>query len=172
MEGSLTTAGEEAAAFQRIWLETISRTLQMGFTISPTTPPSELARQVRSGIFEGMANSWEHFMRSPQFLTTVRQWTENAIAFRKLSHDLMARVRTELQAPSRNDIDSIMMTVRHMEHRLLNRLDDLSAEIAQLKTESVPGLAHGKSPRAVRSKGRKGPRQAQAVREKGKATIP
>ncbi len=136
MDEILNKTAEEAAAFQKIWIETMSKLVQAGFTISPSSPPPEMARQVRAGMFQALASSWDEFMRSPQFLEGVRQWMENAITFRRLTNDFMARVRNELQAPSRGDIDTIMLTVRHMEKRLLDRMDELSAEVAELKQQA------------------------------------
>lgn len=147
-------SAQEAAAFQKIWMETMSKMLQASFTFSPNSPPPEVLRQIRSGIFQALAESWDEFMRSPQFLEGMRQWMENAIAFRKVSNDFMARVRNETQAPSRGDMDSIMLAVRHMEKRLLDRVDELSAQLAAIRSE-VGSNAPAKSPRAARSPRRK-----------------
>ncbi len=166
MADDFVKTAEEAAAFQKIWLETITKIMQAACTISPNSPAPEMLRQVRSGIFQAMANSWDEYMRSPQFLEGVRQWMENAVAFRKLSNDWMARVRTELQAPSRGDVDSMMLTVRHMEQRLLDRLDQLSAEIAALKAKSGARKHPPRSPaRQQRPKSAE-----QRIRSNGKTT--
>ena len=135
-------SAEEAAAFQKIWLETMSRMMQAAFTFTPNSPPPEVLRQIRSGIFQALAESWEQFMRSPQFLEGMKQWMENAIAFRKMTNDFMGRVRSELQAPSRGDVDSVMLTVRHMEKRLLDRIEELSGQVNELK--SAAGSGRGK----------------------------
>jgi uncharacterized protein (DUF2267 family) len=129
MENQFEKATEQAAAFQKIWMESASKVMQAAFTMGPNSPPPEILRQIRTGIFQALANSWEEFMRSPQFLDGMKQWTENAISFRKLSNDFMAKVRNELQAPSREDMDSIMLSIRHVEKRLLDRIDDLSAQL-------------------------------------------
>ncbi|HEV2391003.1 MAG TPA: hypothetical protein VG146_01435 [Verrucomicrobiae bacterium] len=126
-------AASEAAGFQKIWVETMSKMMQAAFTFTPNSPPPEVMRQIRGGIFQALAASWDEFMRSPQFLDGMRQWMENAITFRKLSNDFMGRVRNETQAPSRGDIDTVMLAVRHMEKRLLDRIDQLSGEVEQLK---------------------------------------
>lgn len=125
-------AADQVAAFQKIWMESMSRVMQAAFTISPNSPPPEVLHQMRSGIFQALAQSWDEFMRSPQFADGMRQWMEGAIAFRKMSNDFMARVRNELQSPSRDDVDTIMLTVRHMEKRLLDRVEELSQEVKQL----------------------------------------
>jgi hypothetical protein len=123
---------EQAAAFQKIWAESISKVMQTAFTITPNSPPPEIMREMRSGIFRALAQSWEEFMRSPQFLEGMKQWMESAINFRKMTNDFMAKVRNELEAPSRDDIDTIMLSVRHMEKRLLDRIEQLSNQVNHL----------------------------------------
>jgi hypothetical protein len=130
-ENSDKTA-EQAAAFQKIWMQSMSRLMQTAFTFTPDAAPPEALRQIRAGIFQALAQSWEEFMRSPQFLDGMKQWMENAIAFRKMTNDFMAKVRNEVQAPSREDIDTIMLSVRHMEKRLLDRVEELSAQVRAL----------------------------------------
>jgi hypothetical protein len=123
---------EQAAAFQKMWVESMTKLMQTAFTFSPDSAPPEVLRQIRSGIFQALAQSWEEFMRSPQFLDGMRQWMENAVAFRKMTNEFMAKVRNEVQAPSREDIDTVMLSVRHMEKRLLDRLEDLSQQVNAL----------------------------------------
>jgi len=98
---------EQAAAFQKMWMDSATKMFQTAFTASPNSPPPELIKQMRSGIFAALAQSWDEFMRSPQFLDATKQWMENAISFRKMSNEFMARVRAELQAPSRDDTDTV-----------------------------------------------------------------
>jgi hypothetical protein len=138
---------EDVAAFQKIWVETVSKAMQAAFTFTPNSPPSEVVRQIRAGIFQALAESWEQFMRSPQFLKGMKQWMENAITFRKMTNDFMGRVRNEMQAPSRSDVDTIMLTVRHMEKRLLDRIDELSAQVNELKKQRGRGRTAETKPR-------------------------
>jgi hypothetical protein len=77
---------------------------------------------MRSGIFQALGQSWEHFLRSPQFMEGMKQWMDNAMAFRKMSNDFFTKVRHETQTTSREDIDSVMLAVRHMETRILDRV--------------------------------------------------
>lgn len=146
MERQFEQTAEQAAAFQRIWTETASKLFQTAFTTTGNSPPPEILRQIRSGIFQALAQSWDEFMRSPQFLENMRQWMENAISFRKLSNDFLARVRNDVQAPSRDDIDTVMLTIRHMEKRLLDRADELSKEISALQAHIRGKKAEPKPP--------------------------
>ncbi len=146
MDNALEKSATEAAAFQKIWLETMSKMTQAAFTFSPGSPPPEVLRQIRNGIFQALAQSWEEFMRSPQFLEGTRQWMETAIAFRKLSNDLLTRAHNELQSASRNDVDTVLLAVRHMETRLLDKIEELSAQVTDLRRQ-VAAAPNGQSPR-------------------------
>jgi sRNA-binding protein len=140
MNDSFEKANQEAAAFQKIWTESVSKTMLAAFKFTPDSMPPDMMRQIRSGILQSLGESWNEFMRSPQFLEGMRQWTENAISFRKMSNEFLGRIRNDLQAPSRTDIDTVMLSVRHMEKRLLDRIDELSAQIAAQQNASG-GLA-------------------------------
>lgn len=148
---------ESWAAFQKIWTDTFLKMLQTGFTISPDTLPPELARQIRSGILQALAQSWDQFLRSPQFLEGTKQWMDSAIAFRKMTNEFLTRARHEGQGTAREDIDSIMLAVRQMETRVLDRVQDLAAQIEDLnarlnaRTDDKPA-GRGTKP------GRKAPR--------------
>ncbi len=141
MNQNVQQTAEQAAAFQKLWMESMSRMVQAALTFTPGSPPPEVLRQIRTGIFQALAESWDQFMRSPEFAESMKQWMENAIAFRKMSNDFMAKVRNELQSPSRDDIDTIMLTVRHMEKRLLDRIDELSQQVADLKQGAASARA-------------------------------
>lgn len=148
----------QAAAFQKIWMESMSKLMQTAFAFGPDSAPPEALRQIRNGIFQALAGSWEEFMRSPQFLDGMKQWMENAVTFRKMTNDFLAKARNEMQAPSREDIDTIMLAVRHLEKRLLDRVEDLSAQVHDL-SEWLPKVP-AKSPppaaaKTLRNKSRK-----------------
>ena len=132
MNDNFEKTAEQINAFQKIWTESMTKMMQTAFTMAPNSAPPEVLRQIRSGLFQALAQSWDEFMRSPQFLEGMKNWMDNAINFRKLSNDFMARVRNELQAPSREDIDTVMLSVRHMEKRLLDRVEELARQVSEL----------------------------------------
>lgn len=132
-QNSANHTAEQWAAFQKIWGETFSKLMQLGITFSPDSAPPEFIRQMRSGIFQALAQSWEHFLRSPQFMEGMKHWMDNALAFRKMSSDFFNKVRHETQTTSRDDIDSVMLAVRHMETRVLDRVEELAAQLDEVK---------------------------------------
>ena len=136
MSTEFEKAAEQAQAFQKIWMESMSKAMQSAFTIGQGGPPPEILKEIRGGIFKALAQSWEEFMRSPQFTESMKQWMDNAISFRKMTNDFMAKVRNEMQAASKDDIDQIMLSIRHMEKRLLDRIDQLCSDMKPTATAS------------------------------------
>jgi len=151
MNSSFENAAENVAAFQKMWMESASKMVQASLSLNPNSDPAAV-RQMRSGIFQALAQSWEEFMRSPQFLQGMKQCMDSAVSARRLTGDFLAKVRNEMQAPSREDIDTVMLAVRHLETRLLDRVDDLSTQIAELRTQSAPRKSN--PPGASRSRRR------------------
>ena len=160
---------EQTAAFQKMWAESMTKIMQAAISSEPNSPPPEVLRQIRSGIFQALAQSWEEFMRSPQFLEGMKQWMDNAVSFRKASNDFMAKVRNELQAPSREDIDTVMLTVRHMEKRLLDRIEELGEQVSALNGAAKGGRARSpqRAAGAAKARSRTNPRKTVAATGKG-----
>ena len=127
---------EQAADFQKIWVESLTKLMQTAFTLRPDAASPELLRQIRNGILQALSESWDQFLRSPQFQEGMKQWMEQAVAFRKMSNEMMVKFRRELQAPSRDDVDAIMLAVRHMETRVLDRMEEIEKRVAQLNHNS------------------------------------
>lgn len=146
---------EQAAAFQKIWLETFNKMAQAGFSFSPDAAPPEFLRQMRSGIFQALSRSWEEFMRSPQFLDSVKMMMENAIAFRQMSNELLTQARHSVQGPARSDIDDLMQAIHHLETRILDRVEELSNRLNVLENKlnsSANGAPAPKRARVATSK--------------------
>ena len=124
-------------------MENLFKTTQAAFKFDPDTAPPDMLRQMRAGAFRSLADAWEEYLRSPQFLDGMRQWMDNAVSFRKISNEFLGRVRNDMQAPSRSDIDTVMLAMRHMEKRLLDRVDELSAQIEELKRHPREAVRKG-----------------------------
>jgi hypothetical protein len=124
---------EQWSAFQRMWTDTFTRMIQLGMTYSPESAPPEMIRQIRTGIFQALAQSWDEFLRSPQFAAAMKQWMDNAVAFRSMSNEFLTKAHHESQGLAREDLDTLMLTVRHMENRILDRLEAVGTHVKQLQ---------------------------------------
>ena len=138
MSDESDTTASQAAAFQKIWLESMSKLMHTALTLQPDTAPPEVLREIRSGIFQALAKSWDEYLRSPQFLAAMRQWMDEALSFRKMNNDLASYLRNQLTGGSREELDTVVLTVRHMERRMLDRLEDLSDQVRTLQGEVRP----------------------------------
>jgi len=141
----------------------MSRLMQAAFTYSPESTPPEVMREIRNSTLQALGESWNEYLRSPQFQENMKQWMENAIAFRQMTNDFMARVRREMQAPSRDDIEAIQQNVQHMETRILKQIETLAKQINGLNQRTS---ASGPGPAARASAKRPAPRPAKNQRPK------
>ncbi len=137
---------DSSADFMKQWQENLARMLQMAGTFTPDTMPPEMLRQIRSGMFQALAKSWEEYMRSPQFLEGMKQMMDNAIAFRQMSGQFLNKARQEMQGTSRQDVDDMLLAMREMEARLTRRVDDLAARVAGKRPARAPSPRGAKRP--------------------------
>jgi len=147
---------EQAAGFQKIWMESMSKMAQAAFATSPESVPPEILKQMRNGIFEALAKSWEEFMRSPQFLEAVKQMMDNAIAFKKLTSELLTKAHHQMQGTARSVIDAVLLAVRHLESRVIDRMDELAGQLTQLR-QRIDKLEQPGGPRSTMGKGSRRP---------------
>lgn len=131
--GSQQGGGADPGAdFIRMWTDSCSRIMQAALSAPPDSIPPELLRQIRSGLLQTMAQSWDAYLRSPQFMEGMQQMMEGAVAFRKMTADVFAKGRQETQGVSREDIDGLRGEIRQSEDRILAVVEDLAKQVAAL----------------------------------------
>jgi hypothetical protein len=155
MNKSTETKADPSAELLKQWGESFARILQTACTFTPETLPPEMLRQLRASLFEGMARSWDEFMRSPQFLEGMKQFMDQAIAFRKMTNEMLVKARHELQGVAREDVDDLMAAIHHLEARVLNRMDDLAGRVGAIETrlDGKPSAAPTPSASAAAPRG-------------------
>jgi hypothetical protein len=162
MNDSTNKVFEQAAAFQKIWIETFTKLAQTGFSLSPESAPPEILRQMRSGIFSALAQAWDEFLRSPQFLESTKAMMESAITFRKMSNDFLTQAHHGLQGTAQADIDNLLLAIRHMETRILDRVEDLSTRLEHLERSLNGAARNGEAETGKRPAGAIRPRRGTA----------
>ncbi len=130
---------EQTAAFTRLWQDMMTKMWGAGMSWQPTQPPPEAARMFRGNLFQAMSQAMEEAMRSPVMLEWMKQSMDTASTWRKQWNDLLTRVRHEAQGTASEDIDSLMVSMRHMESRVLERLDELGDRLGEL-SDRMDGL--------------------------------
>jgi hypothetical protein len=93
MEAAADQALAQAAAFQKMWMDAFSGMAEVWTRASPGQPPNEAIRDMRAGMLKILTQSWEEFMRSPQFLEYMKQSMDGFMTIQKYSADAMTRGR-------------------------------------------------------------------------------
>jgi len=123
---------EQAQLLTRLWMDTATKMAAAGLRQDPQAAPSETARAYRSAVLDAMTASFDQYMRSPQALEIVRQSMDAAIGFRKQWNDMLTRMHHEMQGTAKQDIDSLLLSVQHLETRVLDCMEQLSSRLESI----------------------------------------
>lgn len=151
MDEKSDQAFQQAAAFQRTWMDSFTQMAEVWTRASPGKPPPDVVREMRSGMLKVLADSWEEFMRTPQFMEYMKNSMDGMLTLRKMGADMMTRSRHEAQSPAREDIDGVLLAIRHMERRLLDRIEEVDTGISEIgdRVEKLEGSVGAPAPEAT-----------------------
>lgn len=123
--------------FSQFWFDMWAKMSPMGVGAQapPPNPSDEMLRQFRQAFFDAWGKHCEEYMRSEQFLSMMKHSMDSALAFREQMGEMMTKVLHENQAPARSDTDSILLVLRSMEERVLERIERLNERISNLESE-------------------------------------
>jgi hypothetical protein len=129
-----------ADAFAKMWSDFAAKMATSGVAFAPGAAPPDASRQVRGAMFKAMSEACDEFMRSPQFQEMMKQSLNNSIQFRKQLNDFLGRMQHEFQGTSRQDVDSLMQVMEHVERRVTDsfervskRLDEIAARLDRVE---------------------------------------
>lgn len=159
MSETTEPGNDPSVAFLKNWVESFSKIAQATCTFTPDSVPPELLRQIRAGIFQTLARSWDEYMRSPQFLEGMKQMFDQAVAARKLTTDFLSRAQQEMPGASHSDIATVAAGLRQSEERIMERLDELSKRLDQVEKhlDTAQSDGHARRPAPPRTAAPKRP---------------
>lgn len=128
--------GAAADPFTKFWADCVSKMTGAGFATSPPQVSDDAMNQMRRAFFDAWAKHCDEFMRSPAFLDGMKKTMDGALAFREQLNEFMTKALHGAQAPARSDTDSIMLVLRSLEERVLDRLDRLEQRVAAIDEAS------------------------------------
>jgi hypothetical protein len=123
---------DQVAAFQKLWTDSFANMAGVWSQFSPGAPPSDEMRKMRGGMLKVLAETWEGYMRTPQFMEMMRASLNGALDLKRVASDGMSRVHEQFKTPSKEDVDEVLLAIRHVERRLLDRLEGLDDRVAKL----------------------------------------
>ena len=128
----MNKAFDQVADFQKLWLDSFANTASIWSQFSPSSPPSDELRKMRGGMLKVLAETWDEYMRTPQFMEMMKASLNGALDLKRMARDGINRVHEQFENPSKEDIDDLLLAVRHVERRLLDRLEGLDNRVANL----------------------------------------
>jgi hypothetical protein len=130
---------DQVVAFQKLWLDSFANMASIWSEFSPTSPPMDELRKMRGGMLKVLADTWEEYMRTPQFMQLMNASLNGALDLKRMARDGLNRVHDQLENTTKQDIDGVLMAVRHVERRILDRLEGIEERVTNLddRLESV-----------------------------------
>ena len=128
---------DQVAAFQKLWMDSFTDMAGVWSQYSAGSPPVDEMRKMRGGMLKVLAETWDEYMRTPQFLEMMKASLNGALDLRRVAREGINRVHEQFENPSKQDIDDVLLAVRHVERRILERLEGLGDRVANLNEKIV-----------------------------------
>ena len=135
MEEKFEKNFKQAAAFQKMWMDSMSGMTRVWSEYSPQNPPPDELKKVRNGVLRAVSQSWDDYMRSPEFLETMRDTMNNSIQWKKWTKENSSKFHAAMGSASKEDMQGVMVAVQHVERRVLDSLDEMRSKVAGMKSE-------------------------------------
>jgi len=138
--------------FMRFWTDLMSRMTAAGLT--PPQPPPDLLQQLRRSFFDALSEQADQFLRSEAFLNAMKQAMETSLAWQQAINQFLHKGLAAAQIPSQAEAEHLVVLLRGMEERVLDRIEDLSRRVAALESarRASAGRARPAQKRRTRSR--------------------
>jgi len=135
MEKQFEKTVKQAAAFQKMWMDSMTGITQVWTDYSPQEPPPGELKKARQGVLKVVSKAWEEYMRSPEFLEAMRDTMNNSVQWQKWAKENSKKIHQAAGTASKEDMQGVMIAVQHVERRVLDCLDDMQSKVANMQSE-------------------------------------
>jgi hypothetical protein len=144
MDEKFDQAFQQAAVFQQLWTDSFTKMAEAWGKFSPGKPPPDAIREIRTEMLKVLTETWDQFMRTPQFMEYMKNSMEGFLNLRQFAAEALTRNHHEMQAPAREDIDGVLLAIRHMERRLLDRIEEIENAVGAIgpRLDRIEESAH------------------------------
>lgn len=132
MNSPMNSLFDQSMMFGKMWMDFASKMASAAMNVQPASAPPDIARQMRDMLFSNMSQNTEQYLRSPQFLEMLKQQMDATISFREQINDALTRMHHQTQGVARQDVDNLMLSMRHMETRVLDRLEEITDRLDRI----------------------------------------
>ena len=140
-------SGAASDPFSRFWVDLMSKMSGTPFAPTASQMQDDAMKRARQAFFDAWAQHCDEFLRSDAFLEVLKKSMDSALAFKQELNEFMTKALHGQQMPARSDTDSILVVLRSMEDRVLERMDRLSHRVDALESSvsgASPDAASGK----------------------------
>jgi len=144
--------------FTKAWTDLFAKmTTPAGQAQSPQQPawPDETVKQMQRTMFDAMAKQADEYLRSPQFLTMMKQMMDQSIAFKQQIDRFITEAYRGVQAPAQADMQDLAGTLRGIEERLMTRIEELERRLEDAEDSKHGSADKPKAKPAGRSGGKR-----------------
>ena len=157
MEEKFKESFKQAAAFQKMWMDSMSGMTRVWSEYSPKNPPPDELKKVRNGVLKAVSQTWEEYMRTPEFMQMMKETMNNSVQWQKWAKDNTNKMHSALGSASKDDIQGVLVAVQHVERRVLDCLGDMEARMNAMQSgmegvQAESGKSLGQYQKAVMAK--------------------
>ncbi|MEK6676695.1 MAG: hypothetical protein AABZ47_13715 [Planctomycetota bacterium] len=153
MNGFDSNNHSNADPFTAFWKDMMSRMAPGPFGASASGGQEQAARQMRQAFFDAWAKHCEEMMGSPPFLDMMKKSMDGALAMKQQVNEYLTHVLHEGQVPARSDTDSILLVLRSLEERVLDRIEEISNRVDDLSARIPKPAGTSAAPSGPKTKG-------------------
>ncbi|HYY29453.1 MAG TPA: hypothetical protein VE860_16020, partial [Chthoniobacterales bacterium] len=87
MSDNIEKSFDQVAAFQKLWLDSFADMASIWSQFSPTSAPTDELRKMRGGMLKVLAETWDEYMRTPQFLQLMKASLNGVLDLKQMARD-------------------------------------------------------------------------------------
>jgi len=129
----MNKAFDQATAFQKVWMDSFAKMAGTWAEFSPESPAPDELRKMRGNMLKVLAETWDDYMRTPQFMELMKASINGALDLKGMARDGLNWVHGQLEVPNKEDLDGVLLALRHVERRLLDRIEGVDDRLAGLE---------------------------------------
>ena len=137
---------EQAQQLAGMWMEMATKMATAGMAFRQDQTPPEVAREVRDATFTAMGQAADKYMRSPQFLSMIKASLDASIGWRKQFNQMLTEAHHNVQGVAKQDVDTLTLAVKHLETRVLARVEEIGAQLEEINRRLAAVEAEKASP--------------------------
>lgn len=131
----MSDSSDPMSAWTRFWMDSAAQAMQAWTPAGGSTQSPELFRKCRADLMQIWSDWCEQWLRSPAFLDVQKQLLSGNLAARKQFRAVLRQMQRELQLAGREDIDALEAAIRRSERRVLDQLEETSAQLRALEAK-------------------------------------